>query len=65
MFLFLVLMERLFLQRQIVKKEVAMSHLTKEQRYTISVMRKEGYNQRAIAQSIDKDKSVISRELKA
>jgi IS30 family transposase len=57
-------MERLFLQHQIAKKEVAMSHLTKEQRYTISVMRKEGYSQRAIAESIDKDKSVISRELK-
>jgi IS30 family transposase len=27
-------------------------------------MRKEGYSQKAIAESIDKDKSVISRELK-
>jgi len=57
-------MGRLFLQRQIAKKEVAMSHLTKEQRYTISVMRKAGYSQKAIAESINKDKSVISRELK-
>jgi DNA-binding MarR family transcriptional regulator len=59
-----VLMERLFLHHQIAKKEVAMNHLTKEQIYTISVMRKEGYSQKAIAESIDKDKSVISRELK-
>lgn len=57
-------MERLFLQRQIAKKEVAMSHLTQEQRYTIAVMSKQGYSQKSIADIIEKDKSVISRELK-
>lgn len=41
-----------------------MSHITQEQRYTISVLKKEGYNQKYIAQRIGKDKSVISRELK-
>ena len=39
-------------------------HLTQEQRYTISVMRKQGCTQKQIAQAIDKNKSVISRELK-
>ena len=39
-------------------------HLTKEQRYAISAMHKQGYTQKQIAEAIDKDKSVISRELK-
>ena len=41
-----------------------MSHLTKEQRYTISVMLKQGYNQSEIAKTIGKDKSVVSREIR-
>lgn len=41
-----------------------MSQLTREQRYTISVMYKEGYSQKNIALAINKDASVISRELK-
>jgi len=39
-------------------------HLTREQRYTISAMHKQGCTQKKIAEAIDKDKSVISRELK-
>ena len=39
-------------------------HLTREQRYTISAMRKQGCTQKMIAEAIGKDKSVISRELK-
>ena len=39
-------------------------HLTPEQRYTISAMRKQGCTQKQIAQAIGKDKSVVSRELK-
>lgn len=41
-----------------------MSHLTASQRYTIASMRKRGYNQTEIAETIGKNKSVISRELK-
>lgn len=41
-----------------------MKHITVEQRYTISVMKQQGYKQREIAEAIGKDKSVISRELK-
>lgn len=41
-----------------------MSHITVEQRYTISVMKQQNYSQKAIAQAIGKDKSVVSRELK-
>lgn len=41
-----------------------MSHLTQEQRYTISVLKKEGYSQKDIAQRLDRHKSVISRELR-
>lgn len=41
-----------------------MSHITESQRYTISSMLKQGYKQIEIAMAIDKDKSVISRELK-
>lgn len=40
-----------------------MSHLTKEQRYTIDSMLQNGYNQKDIAQVINKDKSVVSREI--
>lgn len=40
-----------------------MKHLTREQRYTISVM-KGKLNQSEIAKAIGKDKSVVSRELK-
>lgn len=40
-----------------------MKHLTKEQRYTISQMKRQGYIQKQIADVIGKDKSVISREL--
>jgi len=41
-----------------------MKHLTQEQRYTICSMKKQGYKQKDIAIAIEKDKSVISRELK-
>jgi IS30 family transposase len=39
-------------------------HLTREQRYTISAMHKQGCTQKQIADAIDKDKSVVCRELK-
>ena len=39
-------------------------HLTREQRYAISCLYKQGCSQKLIAQAIGKDKSVISRELK-
>ena len=38
--------------------------LTREQRYTISCLHKQGCTQQEIAETIGKDKSVISRELK-
>ena len=41
-----------------------MKHLTLEQRYAISVMKKQYYKQKDIALAIGKDKSVVSRELK-
>lgn len=41
-----------------------MSHLTQEQRYTISCMLKKGYNQVQIAAAIGKNKSVVCREMK-
>ena len=41
-----------------------MSHLTKEQRYTIFVMKQQGFRNNQIANVIGKDKSVNSRELK-
>lgn len=41
-----------------------MGHLTIEQRYTIQSLIKMGVQQKEIANQIDKDKSVISRELK-
>lgn len=40
-----------------------MTHLTREQRYTISVMNEQRFKQKDIALIIGKDKSVISREL--
>jgi len=39
-------------------------HLTREQRYTISCLYKQGCTQKLIAQTIGKHKSVVSRELK-
>jgi len=41
-----------------------MSQLTHEQRYTISVLKKENHSQSDIAKIIGKDKSVVCRELK-
>ncbi|MBP8041551.1 MAG: IS30 family transposase [Bacteroidales bacterium] len=41
-----------------------MKHITVEQRYTISVMKRQKYKQKDIALAIGKDKSVVSRELK-
>ena len=41
-----------------------MAHLTERQRYTISCLYKAGKSQTEIAKIIDKDKSVICRELK-
>lgn len=41
-----------------------MAHLTSKQRYTISVMINQGFNQTMIAKTIGKDKSVVCRELK-
>ena len=40
-----------------------MKHLTTEQRYTISVMKQQGYTQKKIADAIGKSKSTVSREL--
>ncbi len=40
-----------------------MSHLSKEQRYTIDRMVKEGYSQVEIAGVINKNKSVVCREI--
>ena len=48
----------------LVQKLQNMSHLTVEQRYTIEVMKSNGYKQKDIAKAIGKDKSVVSRELK-
>ena len=41
-----------------------MAHLNQLQRYTISCMLKQGHNQSQIAKAINKDKSVVSREIK-
>jgi len=60
----LVLRDRLSLPRQIAKKELHMSHLTTQQRYTIEVMLSQGYPQKEIAESIGKHRSVIYREIK-
>jgi IS30 family transposase len=40
-----------------------MSHLTREQRYTISQMKQNGEGPTAIAEMIGKNKSTVSREL--
>lgn len=40
-----------------------MSHLTYEQRYTISVMINAGHSQNSIAKALNRSKSVISREI--
>lgn len=40
-----------------------MSHLTYEQRYTISVMLQAGYSQTSVAEALSRSKSVISREI--
>ena len=40
-----------------------MSHLTSEQRYTISVFLRKVYKQKDIAEAIGKDPSVVSREI--
>ena len=40
-----------------------MSHLSSEQRYTIGMMYSQGMSQKIIAETIGRDKSVISREL--
>ena len=45
-------------------KVANMSHLTQEQRYTISAMLKQGHSQKDIAKAIEKDKSTVSRELR-
>lgn len=45
-------------------KSFDMSHLTEHQRYTISTMLENGYKQIEIATIINKDKSVVSREIK-
>jgi IS30 family transposase len=45
-------------------KVANMSHLTQEQRYTISAMFKQGHPQKDIAKAIEKDKSTVSRELR-
>ncbi len=47
-----------------VQKFKRMGHLTKEQRYTIFVMKQQGCNNSLIALTIGKDKSVVSRELR-
>lgn len=41
-----------------------MGHLTVEQRYIIQVLKEEGFSQTDIAKKIQKDKSVVYRELK-
>ncbi|MEA4935337.1 MAG: IS30 family transposase [Paludibacter sp.] len=41
-----------------------MSHITREQRYTIYSMLQKGYNQTEIASVINKNKSVVSREIR-
>jgi transposase, IS30 family len=40
-----------------------MKHLTEGQRYTIEVMKNQGYSQSKIAEAIGKNKSVVSREI--
>ena len=45
------------------KFALSMSHLTQEQRYKIDVLHQERYSQTAIAKLINKDKSIVCREL--
>ena len=45
-------------------KVTNMAQLTREQRYTIFVMYKQGFSITEIAKTINKDKSVVSREIK-
>lgn len=45
-------------------KEKNMAQLTEAQRYTISSMYTAGFSQKRIAETINRDKSVISREIK-
>jgi len=59
-----VLLEIFTLPQKIAKLKVAMKHITKEQRYAIYLMVKEGFTQSRIAQTIGKDKSTIGRELR-
>lgn len=40
-----------------------MAHITREQRYTISVLREQGNSQKEIAKIIGKEKSIVCREL--
>lgn len=47
-----------------VQKTKSMSHLTKEQRYTIFVLNAQNFSQKKIAEAICRDKSVVSRELR-
>jgi len=47
----------------LLTKVVNMSHLTREQRYTISVLLKQNFIKSQIALFIKKDKSVLTREL--
>ena len=42
-----------------------MSHLTYEQRYTISILLEQNFSKSQIALFIKKDKSLITRELKS
>ena len=46
------------------RQKYNMSHVTEEQRYTIEAMLRKGHTQKAIADAIEKDKSVVSREIK-
>ena len=45
-------------------KKLNMGHITSAQRYTIEVMLNQGHKQKDIATAINKDKSVISREIR-
>lgn len=48
----------------LLPKITKMGHITNAQRYTISVMLKQGFSKKNIAETIGKDKSVVSREVK-
>ena len=45
-------------------KKLNMGHVTSAQRYTIEVMLAQGHKQKDIAATINKDKSVVSREIR-